>query len=191
MRARDVLISRPDMPRPSTIVLGVLGAAFVTWLAGASSSTPPTIPPVAETQSMDGAQALLDEVARLHRRLDQIAPSSSPVRNPFRFNGGRHVVSAGPASVQADARSDDASARGVALRPVPELALIGMAEDSGTEAGAGEGPQRTAIISGGGELFFVRKGDQLGGKYTVAGVYGDAVELVSLSDAAVIRLQLK
>jgi hypothetical protein len=65
------------------------------------------------------------------------------------------------------------------------LALIGLAQDEGPE-----GTVRTAIISGGGDLFIVKEGDPVTSRFRVSRISGEVVELVGADDAF-LRLALK
>ena len=59
------------------------------------------------------------------------------------------------------------------------MKLAGIAEDP--EA---DGPVRTAIISGEGQLFMVKEGEAVTPRYRVAKISADVVELVDLSTTA-------
>ena len=61
-----------------------------------------------------------------------------------------------------------------------------MAEDAGSD-----GPVRTAIISGHGQLFIVKEGEAVTARYQVAKISGDAAELTDLGDNSTITLVLK
>jgi hypothetical protein len=60
--------------------------------------------------------------------------------------------------------------------------LIGLAEEDGA---------RTAIISGAGDLLFVKEGDVISSRYRVARIAPEGVELADTGDGAILRLQLK
>jgi hypothetical protein len=66
------------------------------------------------------------------------------------------------------------------------LKLAGIAEDAGAD-----GPDRTAIISGEGQLFMVKEGDPVAGRYRVARISSDAVELSDVNAGIVRRLVMK
>ena len=69
---------------------------------------------------------------------------------------------------------------------LPSLKLAGIAED--TEA---DGPRRTAIISGEGQLYMVKEGDAVTPRYRVTRISADVVELVDVIDESVRRLALR
>jgi hypothetical protein len=172
------------MPRPSTVALAIFGAALVTWLAAASSTglrtNPPRVPDVREQSATAGA--LLGDVSRLHERLEQTPGLVRPTRNPFRFAAPRHGVAAPGAKsrhgeVASGAQPADAG-----------LSLVGMAEEPGVDGAA---PQRTAIVASAGEVFLVKAGDPVAGRYRVSRIDADAIELARIADASVVRLSLK
>jgi len=66
--------------------------------------------------------------------------------------------------------------------PAPDLVLIGFAE---------EGTTRTAMLGSADELLMVTEGQTVAGRYRVAKVGADAVELIDLTTAATRRLLLK
>lgn len=163
---------------------GVWSLAVASWFSAASTPDVHAPSPVSErvepTPDLDRTAAVMQaEVARLHSRL---APSSSPVhsRDLFHFADRAPrptartvapVVADMPVAVPAPAR--------------PMLQLIGVAEDE-TAAGT----VRTAIVSGLGELFLVKVGDVVSGRYRVEQVAADAVELVDTTTDASTTLAL-
>jgi hypothetical protein len=72
------------------------------------------------------------------------------------------------------------------VETVAPLKLEGLAEDRGDQ-----GPVRTAIISGFGDIFLVKEGDHVTLRYTVAKISPDAVELTDLTDNTALRLALR
>jgi hypothetical protein len=70
--------------------------------------------------------------------------------------------------------------------PVEPLALVGLAEDEGAD-----GPVRTAIISGGGDLFIVKEGDAVTSRYQVAAIAADVVVLTDVAAGTSLRLALR
>ena len=171
------------------LTLGVVGAALAAWLAAASTTgnRPITGNSVRHTTpvEMRGAE-LSAEIARLRERLHPTAAPQAPVRNLFEFSRtapGRRAAAAPRPAVT------DEPAPPPAARPVPLAAsfrLVGIAEDAGPD-----GPIRTAIISGSGQLFFAKAGDRVAERYEVARISGDAAELVDLNDHSALTLALK
>lgn len=167
-----------------TATIGVVGAALAAWLASAaapSRAVPPPIvihPPAIDSR---GAE-LADEIARLHERLRPTSTPNQPGRNLFTFRSGRvHAVAPAvpaPAPAIVDAP--------VARPALPSLKLAGIAEDAGPN-----GLERTAIISGDGQLFMVKEGDAVTLRYRVVKISADVVELTDLTDNSVRRLALR
>jgi hypothetical protein len=167
--------------RTATIVVG---AALLAWLAGAATSNhaiPPA--PVVEPRVIESRGAeLADEIARLHERLRPTSTPNQPGRNLFTFRSGRVHAVAPPVPAPAPAIVDAPLARPAQ----PSLKLAGIAEDVGPN-----GPERTAIISGDGQLFMVKEGDAVTLRYRVVKISADVVELTDLTDNSVRRLALK
>jgi hypothetical protein len=69
---------------------------------------------------------------------------------------------------------------------LPSLKLAGVAEEDGTD-----GPVRTAIISGEGQLYMVKEGEAVTTRYRVSKIAVDVVELVDVGDNSVRRLALR
>src|SRR5262245_29365122 len=167
-----------------TATFGVVGAAFAAWLASAATSNRAVPAPIViRPPAIDSRGAeLADEIARLHERLRPTATPSQPGRNLFTFRGARAQTAAPPPPSSAPAIVD-APVGGAGL-PTPEPA--GIAEDAGAE-----GPDRTAIISGEGQLFMVKEGDAVTARYRVAKISVDVVELTDLTDNSIRRLALR
>jgi hypothetical protein len=70
------------------------------------------------------------------------------------------------------------------VRPV--FTLVGLAEDAGVD-----GPIRTAIISGAGDLFLVKEGEAVTSQYRVVKITADVVELGDVTDGTTLRLALR
>ena len=70
--------------------------------------------------------------------------------------------------------------------PPPPFKLIGIAEDAGAD-----GPIRTAIVSGPGQLFMVKEGQNVTLRYSVTKIAADVVELRDPGDHSTLRLALK
>ena len=69
--------------------------------------------------------------------------------------------------------------------PLP-FKLIGVAERA-----TGDTTVRTAVLSGKADVFIVGVGDQVSGRYTVAAVAAEAIELTDATTGQVVRLALK
>jgi hypothetical protein len=167
-----------NMKRTATIVL--VGAAFAGWLSaamtpGGHSAVPDAV--VASPIERQGA-ALAIEIARLHERLRPEAVIRQPGRNLFAFRtaSARPPVTARPALVEA-----------MPVMPIaqPALKLVGIAEDP-----SASGTVRTAIISGGSQLFLVKEGEPVSSTYRVERISADVVELADSRDGSTRRLAL-
>ena len=168
--------------RTATIV--VVGGVLLAWLAGAATSNRPVAPPPIVRSSpieVRGAE-LASEVARLHVRLRPTTTPNQPGRNVFLFRAApvRQQPLALPAPKPALTE--------VAPAPIaqPALKLSGVAEDAGAD-----GPVRTAIISGEGQLFMVKEGDTVTPRYRVVKISADVVELLDLGTGTTRRLALR
>jgi hypothetical protein len=170
-----------------TVAIVAAGAAITAWLyaavtperGGVRIDVAPA--PGAAALESNGAE-LASEIARLHERLRPDATPRQPARNLFNFRAPapRPVVpveSKAPALTEAVAKPP---------RPEPALKLAGIAEDDGPD-----GPVRTAIISGDGQLFLVKPGENVTSRYRVARISSDVVELVDVEDESVRRLALR
>jgi hypothetical protein len=169
-----------------TVILGAAGGAIAVWIAAAATSNTRTIAPIVQQKpaavDRSGAQ-LAVEVARLHERL---RPTDTPIqsRNLFRYAAGSAVGvrSASPTPPVSAPPAAEALPAG----NVSPLKLEGLAEDQ-----AGQGPVRTAIISGFGEIFLVKEGDNVTRRYRVAKISSEAIELTDLIDNTPVRLVLR
>jgi hypothetical protein len=174
-----------EMTLKRTATLGLAGGALAAWLAAAATSgirenrVPPPEPvgPI----EMRGAE-LAAEIARLHDRLRPTAAPQRPGRNLFQFTAAKPRV-----ALAAIPALTEASAPPAPPPPPPVLLkLSGIAEDPGPD-----GPVRTAIISGLGQLFLVKEGEMLGNQYRVAKISADVVELVEVDVNSTLRLAMK
>ena len=167
-----------------TVMIGAAGGAVAVWIAAAATSNTRPVAPVlpVKTNVVDQSGAeLAVEVRRLHERL---RPSDTPLhsRDLFRY-------------VAKPARPSASTAVAAPVAPPPEqppaatvapLKLEGLAEDHGDQ-----GAVRTAIISGFGDIFLVKEGDNVTLRYRVAKISTDAVELTDLTDNSPLRLALR
>ena len=135
--------------------------------------------PPPEFAQLDAAASIVQsQASRLRNRMAVAPAPQTPIRNPFVFaeRQARPVV------------TTRREPRPVALEPEPvmpvepELDLLGVAE---------EGAVRTAMIGLGDELLMVTVGQEVAGRYRVAAVGADAVELQDLTTGATRRLALK
>ncbi|PYR50859.1 MAG: hypothetical protein DMF95_09540 [Acidobacteria bacterium] len=161
----------------------VAGAALLAWLAGAATSNH-AIPAsaVVEPRVIESRGAeLADEIARLHERLRPVATPRRPARNLFAYRAAPATAPAAPAPTPALT----AAPAPVPLS-LPALKLAGIAEDNGAD-----GPERTAFISGEGQLFMVKEGETVTQRYRVTKISADVVELIDLTDDTLRRLALR
>jgi hypothetical protein len=158
---------------------GILLAAWLASAAGVVRPSPVRLPrrSAAAVQLDAVASNVQSQAARLRQRLAVAPAPQSPVRNPFAFV-------AAPAPVAAVPR------RPVPVEPVvieptapePDLVLLGVAE---------QGSTRTAMIASGDELVMATEGQTVVGRYRVAKVSAEAIELTDLGTGATRRLILK
>jgi hypothetical protein len=176
----------------STAVVSAAGL-LATWLAsGPPLRTPAptayaTSPTAARTEA--AAAEIQEQASRLHLRVQEAIAYQEPSRNPFRFSTRLHAR-------PAPARAPGAGGSGPHVenepmttgppRPTILIALSGIAQD--TVDGQ---TVRTAIISTPDGIQLVKVGDMVAGQYKVAAIGADAVELVTISDGATVRLGLK
>ena len=168
-----------------TATIGVVGGALAAWLASAATSSRPIPRPIViNTPPIDlrGAE-LADEIARLRERLRPTTTPNQPGRNLFTFRAARPR----PAAITAEPAHAAAITEAPVARPaLPPLKLSGIAEDPGPD-----GPIRTAIIAGDGQLFMVKEGDAVTLRYRVVKISTEVVELTDLTDNSVRRLALR
>lgn len=161
------------------------GGVVATWLAvspnhsgPATSPAPPAQRPSAKAEIT--AEEFNAQAGKIRSRTNAIALQQS-TRNPFRFNAPRRAGQ--PAS---RAETSDATVAGdtdVAPTPAaPMLTLSGVAEKK-----TPDGPRRTAVISGEGQIYLAGVGDLVAGRYTVIAIDPEAVVL---RDAAGVELRL-
>jgi hypothetical protein len=162
------------------LVGGILLAA---WLASAAGVTmrPRAIPlprQSPEAIELDSVAAdVQSQASRLRQRLSSAPTVRASVRNPFAF------VEIAPVRPKADPKP---AAPLPAFLPQmidePNLVLLGVAQD---------GSVRTAMIGLGEELLMATEGQTVAGRYRVAKVGSDSVELTDLGTGATRRLSLR
>ena len=166
--------------RAATYLVGAI--LLAAWLASAAGVARPHLPLMprrsAESMQLDAvALTVQSQAVRLRQRLAAAPSLQAPVRNPFAF-------AAEPVVMPAVVRPLTHAAPVVADPPMPELALVllGVAE---------QGSTRTAMVQSGDELLMATEGQTLAGRYRVAKVGVDAIELVDLGTGATRRLFLR
>jgi hypothetical protein len=159
------------------------GGVLATWLAVTPNQVMPTSTPAAvqrpEMPREPSADDLRAQANRLRGRTDAVTLRES-TRNPFRFNAPKSVA---PPRVPSAPAAEVEPAPPPAAVP-PPLTLNGV-----TGRQTPDGLQRTAVISGEGQMYFVSEGDSLAGRYTVVKVDPEAVVLRDASGAE-LRLSL-
>jgi hypothetical protein len=171
-----------NVKRAAAIVL--CGGALAAWLArAATSSRDLPAARASRPSSLDarGTQ-LTAEIARLNDRIGPTVAPSRPARNLFTF---REAIAAPSAPLVAPPVRPPAAVS--APLAAPALKLAGIGEDAAPDGGI----VRTAFISGEGQLFVVRPGDNVTPRYRVVKVGADAVELLDLGDGTTRRLVWK
>jgi hypothetical protein len=167
---------------PARAAAYLVGALLLAaWLASAAGVGRPHLEGVprrsADSMQLDTvALGVQSQAARLRQRLAVAPAPRAPIRNPFTFAAREPVpVAARPQALAMPVAADP---------PLPELELVllGVAE---------EGSARTAMIGSGDELLMATEGQTLAGRYRVAKVSADAIELVDLVTGATRRLFLK
>ena len=174
------------MKRTATIV--VVGGALLAWLAGAATSNRTSVPlPIVQRTPIElRGEELAVEIARLQERLRPTTTPRQPGRNLFSFHAAAARAARMAPMVAAPAPAPALVEAPPALPALPALKLAGIAEDEGPE-----GPVRTAIISGQGQLFLVKEGDSVAQRYRVTKISADVVELIDLGDNSILRLALR
>jgi hypothetical protein len=168
---------------PARAATYFVGASLLAvWLASAAGvvrSQPPRPPrPSADSLQLDSAVINVQaQASRLRQRLAAAPAPQTRARNPFMFG-----VRERPISATRSAPPPPRAAAESAPLPEPPLVLIGIAEDGAT---------RTAMIESSGELLMATEGQTLDGRYRVAKVGADALELEDLATGATRQLFLR
>lgn len=192
-----------NLKRTAAIV--VVGAAFAAWISAAMTPAGGTHTPLvssAPTPADLRGATLASEIARLHERLRPEVAVRQPGRNLFAFHAPLYTA----APVKGAPERAELAPAGTLAPAQPALTLVGIAEDgpaagtpggaadsTGSSAGgsAGNSIVRTAIISGGGQLFLVKEGERVASIYRVEKVSADVVELADSRDGSTRRLALR
>src|SRR5262245_23822026 len=164
---------------------GLILLAGFSFAAGVGRQTPDAShapAPVETSGTTDLAAEVKAQTQRLASRLAQAPRPVEPVRNPFTF--------APRESARRPARTAAALppvAEAPLLPAEPAIELVGVAENK-TE----QGLVRTAIVSAlSGDLFLVKEGETLAGRYKVKAVGADAIELTDMLSGEIRRLALR
>lgn len=161
-----------------TLVAGVLAAGFASTSLACRDGARMSVNATAVRPDA-GALALTAEVAKLQRAAVGTNAPRRPGRNLFEF-GAREV------RARADLPAQPALNVGRAAPAAISFKLVGLAEERG-----GDHPIRTAIVSSGRDLLFVKPGDMVDDRYRVVSVSTDSVELSDAADGATVTLALK
>ena len=172
-----------NLKRTATIV--VVGGALAVWLAaGATSPSRGTAPPASYSPApLDlRGEALASEIARLHERL---RPTATPRgnRNLFEFAAAKRRLAS---ESTRPPLTESAAVAAMPAPPPPMIKLVGIAEDEDPT-----GTVRTAILSGPGQLWLAKEGEQATPRYRVVRIGLDVVELADTSDGSTLRLTLR
>jgi hypothetical protein len=174
-----------NMERTTTIV--VVGAAVaVLWgpsgksVTGRTGDSRMTNPSAVATRG----EMIAREISFLHPLRPAVKPRQ-PGRDLFSFvsTKGRPVPDVARTALDVQV-STTALPRTVVN--LPALKLSGIAEDA-----TANGVVRTAIISGFGQLFVAKEGEQVTARYRIVRISADVVELIDIQDAITFRLALR
>jgi hypothetical protein len=174
------------MTRMRAVLLACLATLFAVWVATTATlpfgRTAPEVP-AAETAGDPGPLGSLDlerAATRLRARIEAAAAPAPPARNPFRFGSTPPARSAAPAPAPLPPAPLPES---VPAPSAPPLALIGVAEQ--TIDGQ---VVRTAILSMGKDLYYVKTGERAGSAYEVVAIDAEGVEVKDLVSGSVRRI---
>jgi hypothetical protein len=154
---------------------------LAAWMArrGGSASYEPEGSAAARPAVRPAPDGILEQADRLRAHLASPAPFTPPRRNPFRF------AEVPPPAARAG-RAAPALSTALVERPDrPDMQLVGIAEDGRASAAT-----RTAIISASTQLFFVKEGERILGRYHVTRIAAETVQLKD-PDGSVFTLALR
>jgi hypothetical protein len=168
-----------------TTIIFVVCAAVAAWFSAAMTPGGPSPAIVTPPAPVDvSGAALAAEISRLHERLRPDVVPRERTRNLFAFRSApRSVAVAKEPPAASDGRTAPVPAA------LPPLTLAGLAEDAGPN-----GPVRTAVVSGDGQVFLVKEGETFGVRgitYRVATISANSVEVVDVGDGQSRTLSLK
>ncbi len=152
------------------------GGVMATWFAVAPNHGAPAPVAAPVERSAAAHETAANELNVLAKKLRERARGGelrASTRNPFRFGTGK-TTTPGASRVGGSSMTLPAA---IALStpvapPAPSYTLSGIAERN-----TPEGRKRTAVISGGGQLYLVGDGETVGGRYLVVRVDPEAVLL--------------
>jgi hypothetical protein len=189
-------VRKPQAPghEPAAYLRGALVglplAAAALWMVSTTTTGAPPAP--AEHAPAAAAETAANpwfDLERQRARLEQLtaAPAVSPSRNPFRFGAPPPRPSQPPVPGRSDDERPALSGRPLAPveAPVP-VRLVGVAGRR-----TPDGPSRSAILSGLGQVFVAGAGDLVAGRYRVTAVGEDAAELRDETTGQIVRLALR
>ena len=168
-----------------TTIIFVVCAAVAAWFSAAMTPggpSPAIVPP--PPVDVRGA-ALAAEISRLHERL---RPDTVPRERPRNLFAFRSTARSAPVPQAPPGAAPDGRTGPVAAALLP-LTLAGLAEDAGPN-----GPVRTAVVSGDGQVFLVKEGETFSARgitYRVGTISANSVEVVDVSDGQARTLFLK
>jgi hypothetical protein len=169
-------------PTQAAAVLFGGAGLVVAWFAvpPAQGPSPGAVVPSDRVQA-DAAATLTVETARLRTFIDSRSVPQAVSRNVFRFDEPRARSAPPPPRIEV---ADQPLVPNEP--PAPMVSLIGIAEDA-----TSSGPVRTAVISGLGQLFLVKDGEEFGGMFRVLRIGAESVELLNTRDNLPARIALK
>jgi hypothetical protein len=169
------------------VLLACLGTLFAVWVATTATlpfgRTAPEVP-AAQAAGDPGPLGSLDlerAAARLRMRTEAASTPVPAARNPFRFGSTPPARSTAPAPAPLPPASQPEA---VAAPSAPPVALIGVAEQ--TVDGQ---VVRTAILSMGKDLYYVKAGERAANAYEVVAIDADGVEVKDLVSGSVRRIR--
>jgi hypothetical protein len=162
----------------TVVLVGALGLAAGWVMGGRDAVTPQARATVSRGPRPIGVETPAIPTAStrdLRRKLERQTEHPRPSRNPFVF-ASRRPTTVGDAPRVASETAAPASES--PAEPLPEPAGVAYQLAGVASSDEGDTLVRTAIVSGGPALLFVKQGDTLPGGWTVAEVDGASVVLV-------------
>jgi hypothetical protein len=170
----------------SVLIAWMAVAAGLSWSVGRTPASQLDSAPVAHAQT-----ALEQEAVHLRDR-SVVKPVPASSRNPFRYATPVPVATtpSKPSSVVSAMVQPLADAARSALTAVaerPALHLVGVAETRTPDGKI----TRTAIVSGLRQLFLVKEGEAVAGRFKVGRIGAQAIDLVDLIDGSSTTITLR